>query len=215
MTDLAALAPEPDPTAIYRERDGIFAVELRRSGSGVLPQSSRTRSRTTSRSCVWLDGFTLPAATRAGGATTRRAARRCCDVLRRPVALERLEQRPFGLVRIILKKAACSRRRARGGRVSRRLCHRSRPWTAPSPGGRQGPEDTAPGPSSSRVPSPWTFSAVQAVRGERRSTTWRTTSSTAGLRSVSTGMPIGDATENLPRAPGYSSSTVQADRGGS
>ena len=28
MSDVLPLAPEPDPTAIYRERDGIFAVEL-------------------------------------------------------------------------------------------------------------------------------------------------------------------------------------------
>ena len=55
--------------------------------------------------CVSLDGFTLHAATRAGGhdAAGREALLRY--VLRPPVAQERLEQRPFGLVRISLKKA--------------------------------------------------------------------------------------------------------------
>ena len=55
--------------------------------------------------CVSLDGFTLHAATRAGGldATGREAPLR--NVLRPPIAQERLEQRPDGLVRITLKKA--------------------------------------------------------------------------------------------------------------
>ena len=55
--------------------------------------------------CVSLDGFTLHAATRAGGhdAAGREALLRY--VLRPPVAQERLEQRPDGLVRITLKKA--------------------------------------------------------------------------------------------------------------
>ena len=55
--------------------------------------------------CVSLDGFTLHAATRAGGldATGREALLRY--VLRPPIAQERLEQRPDGLVRITLKKA--------------------------------------------------------------------------------------------------------------
>ena len=53
--------------------------------------------------CVSLDGFTLHAATRAGGldATGREALLR--HVLRRSIAQERLEQRPDGLVRITLK----------------------------------------------------------------------------------------------------------------
>jgi Putative transposase len=51
------------------------------------------------------DGFTLHAATRAGAldAAGREALLRY--VLRRPLAQERLEQCPHGLVRITLKKA--------------------------------------------------------------------------------------------------------------
>ena len=55
--------------------------------------------------CASLDGFTLHAATRAGALdrTGREALLRY--VLRPPVAQERVEQRPHGLVRITLKKA--------------------------------------------------------------------------------------------------------------
>ena len=55
--------------------------------------------------CASLDGFTLHAATRAGALdpTGREALLRY--VLRPPVAQERVEQRPNGLVRITLKKA--------------------------------------------------------------------------------------------------------------
>jgi hypothetical protein len=55
--------------------------------------------------CASLDGFTLHAATRAGGldASGREALLRY--VLRPPVAQERLELRPDGLVRITLKRA--------------------------------------------------------------------------------------------------------------
>ena len=55
--------------------------------------------------CASLDGFTLHAATRAGGldALGREALLRY--VLRPPIAQERVEQRPDGLVRIRLKKA--------------------------------------------------------------------------------------------------------------
>ena len=55
--------------------------------------------------CASLDGFTWHAATRAGGldAGGREALLRY--VLRPPVAQERVEQRPDGLVRITLKKA--------------------------------------------------------------------------------------------------------------
>lgn len=55
--------------------------------------------------CASLDGFTLHAATRAGAfdAGGREALLRY--VLRPPIAQERLEQRPDGLVRITLKKA--------------------------------------------------------------------------------------------------------------
>jgi len=54
--------------------------------------------------CASLDGFTLHAATRAGGldASGREALLRY--VLRPPIAQERLEHRPDGLVRITLKK---------------------------------------------------------------------------------------------------------------
>src|SRR4029453_11347082 len=56
--------------------------------------------------CASLDGFTLHAATRAGALdpTGREALLRY--VLRPPVAQERVEQRPEGLVRITLKKAS-------------------------------------------------------------------------------------------------------------
>jgi Putative transposase len=55
--------------------------------------------------CASLDGFTLHAATRAGALdpTGREALLRY--VLRPPVAQERVDQRPEGLVRITLKKA--------------------------------------------------------------------------------------------------------------
>ena len=55
--------------------------------------------------CASLDGFTLHVATRAGGldAAGREALLRY--VLRPPAARERVEQRPFGLVRITRKKA--------------------------------------------------------------------------------------------------------------
>src|SRR5262245_10387634 len=55
--------------------------------------------------CASLDGFTLHAATRAGAldAVGREALLRY--VLRPPIAQERVEQRPDGLVRITLKKA--------------------------------------------------------------------------------------------------------------
>jgi hypothetical protein len=55
--------------------------------------------------CASVDGFTLHAATRAGGldATGREALRRY--VLRPPLAQERLELRPDGLMRITLKRA--------------------------------------------------------------------------------------------------------------
>ena len=61
----------------------------------------------TSRSGVSLDGFTLHAATRAGALDRESAGREAllCYVLRPPIAQERLEHRPDGLVRIILKKA--------------------------------------------------------------------------------------------------------------
>ena len=59
--------------------------------------------------CASLDGFTLHAATRAGGldAAGREALLRY--VLRPPIAQERVEQRPDGLVRITLKKAYADR----------------------------------------------------------------------------------------------------------
>lgn len=55
--------------------------------------------------CASLDGFNLHAATRAGGldAEGREASLRY--VLRPPIAQERVEPRPDGLVRITLKKA--------------------------------------------------------------------------------------------------------------
>ena len=54
--------------------------------------------------CASLDGFTLHAATRAGALDSGREAL-LRYVLRPPVAQERVEQRPDGLVRITLKKA--------------------------------------------------------------------------------------------------------------
>jgi len=53
-----------------------------------------------------LDGFTLHAATRAGALDSAGREALLCYVLRPPVAQERVEQRPDGLVRITLKKAA-------------------------------------------------------------------------------------------------------------
>jgi hypothetical protein len=55
--------------------------------------------------CASLDGFTLHAATRAGALDPAGREARLHYVLRPPVAQERVEQRPDGLVRITLKKA--------------------------------------------------------------------------------------------------------------
>jgi Putative transposase/Transposase zinc-binding domain len=55
--------------------------------------------------CASVDGFTLHAATRAGGLDTEGREALLRYVLRPPIAQERVEQRPDGLVRITLKKA--------------------------------------------------------------------------------------------------------------
>ena len=55
--------------------------------------------------CASLDGFTLHAATRAGALDPAGREALLRYVLRPPVAQERVEQRPCGLVRITLKKA--------------------------------------------------------------------------------------------------------------
>jgi hypothetical protein len=55
--------------------------------------------------CASLDGFTLHAATRAGALDPAGREALLHYVLRPPVAQERVEQRPDGLVRITLKKA--------------------------------------------------------------------------------------------------------------
>jgi hypothetical protein len=55
--------------------------------------------------CASLDGFTLHAATRAGALDAAGREALLHYVLRPPVAQERVEQRPDGLVRITLKKA--------------------------------------------------------------------------------------------------------------
>jgi putative transposase len=55
--------------------------------------------------CASLDGFTLHAATRAGALDPAGREALLRYVLRPPLAQERLEQRPDGLVRITLKKA--------------------------------------------------------------------------------------------------------------
>lgn len=55
--------------------------------------------------CASLDGFTLHAATRAGGLDAEGREALLRYVLRPPIAQERVEQQPDGLVRITLKKA--------------------------------------------------------------------------------------------------------------
>jgi len=55
--------------------------------------------------CASLCGFTLHAATRAGGLDPSGREALLCYVLRPPIGQERLERRPDGLVRILLKKA--------------------------------------------------------------------------------------------------------------
>ena len=55
--------------------------------------------------CASLDGFTLHAATHAGALDPAGREALLRYVLRPPVAQERVEQRPDGLVRITLKKA--------------------------------------------------------------------------------------------------------------
>ena len=90
---------------------GGFALVKRTSAT----QTARTGLRQAAVSpegrlrAAALDGFTLHAATRAGGldADGREALLR--HVLRPPIAQERVEQRPDGLVRITLKKAYAER----------------------------------------------------------------------------------------------------------
>jgi hypothetical protein len=55
--------------------------------------------------CASLDGFTLHAATRAGALDVAGREARLRYVLRPPIAQQRLEPRPDGLVRIALKRA--------------------------------------------------------------------------------------------------------------
>src|SRR5439155_22492894 len=55
--------------------------------------------------CASLDGFTLHAATRAGSLDVAGRETLLRYVLRPPIAQERLERRPDGLVRIALKRA--------------------------------------------------------------------------------------------------------------
>jgi hypothetical protein len=55
--------------------------------------------------CASFDGFTLHAATRAGGLDAEGREALLRHVLRPPIAQERVEQQPNGLVRITLKKA--------------------------------------------------------------------------------------------------------------
>jgi hypothetical protein len=55
--------------------------------------------------CASLDGFTLHAATRAGGLDVDGREALLRYVLRPPFAQDRLEQRPDGLVRLALKRA--------------------------------------------------------------------------------------------------------------
>jgi len=55
--------------------------------------------------CASLSGFTLHAATRAGALDPAGRERLLRYVLRPPVAYERIEHRPEGLVRIALKRA--------------------------------------------------------------------------------------------------------------
>ena len=76
-----------------------------RSGFVGLPCRTLTRFCNDKRLCASLDGFTLHAATRAGGSddTGREALLRY--VLRPPIAQERVEPQKGGLVRIALKRA--------------------------------------------------------------------------------------------------------------
>src|SRR5262249_27681269 len=55
--------------------------------------------------CASLDGFTLHAATRAGALDVAGREALLRYVLRPPIAQERVERRPDGLVRIALKRA--------------------------------------------------------------------------------------------------------------
>jgi hypothetical protein len=65
--------------------------------------------------CASLDGFRLHAATRAGALDSAGREALLRYVLRPPVAQERVEQRPCGLVRITLREGL-PRRDHRGGR---------------------------------------------------------------------------------------------------
>ena len=70
-----------------------------------LRPSSHSHSPTTSRCAPRSTGSRCTPATRAGGLDPAGREALLCYVLRPPIAQERLEHRPDGLVRIILKKA--------------------------------------------------------------------------------------------------------------
>jgi hypothetical protein len=67
--------------------------------------AERARLRLLKPLCASLDGFTLHAATRAGALDVAGREALLRYVLRPPIAQERLEPRPDGLVRIALKRA--------------------------------------------------------------------------------------------------------------
>jgi Putative transposase len=129
--------------------------------------------------CASLDGFTLHAATRAGALDPAGREALLRYVLRPPVAQERVEQRPDGLVRITLKKAYADGTIAVDMDPLSLLCRLARSVPPPrlhtiryagvlapaSPVGRISPADTAPGRSCWRVPLPWTCLPVPPARG--------------------------------------------------
>jgi len=113
--------------------------------------------------CASLDGFTLHAATRAGALDPAGREALLRYVLRAPVAQERVEQRPDGLVRITLKKAYADGTIAVGSvQVSlRRPTQRSQVASCPS----------------SSLPS--FRSSIRLAPGRTRSPSWRPTGSTS------------------------------------
>ena len=117
--DTFAGAASSGPLRTRREADGEGDPEGNLAASAVYGQAPPAGPQWVSRLaplepqalaydkplCASLDGFTLHAATRAGALDPAGREALLRYVLRPPVAQERVEQRPDGLVRITLKKA--------------------------------------------------------------------------------------------------------------
>ena len=152
--------------------------------------------------CAWIDGFSLHAATRAGGLDAKGREALLRYVLRPPIAQERVEQLPDGLVRITLKKAYADGTVAVDMDPLSLLCRlatsvppphfhtvhyagvlaSASPWRSHltpevpaavrNPAGTGATAATARGQSSCGTPSPETSSSAPAARDGRSCSPW-------------------------------------------